>query len=356
VSLGFKPSRYDPCLLIREDMLIICYVDDAGIAAKDMSSIKRLIADLRRRGFELTEEGSFTDYLGIKFDRSPDDGSIELTQSGLINKIIATTGLIDANPNWTPATQLGLGSDPESAPMTEAWGYSSVVGMLLYLSTNTRPDISFAVSQVARFSHSPRQTHATAIKTIVRYLARTHDKGIIMQPNGSLNLECFVDADFAGLYKREPDREPISVRSRTGFLINVGNCPILWRSQLQTEVSLSTLEAEYSALSQSLRVVLPLHRMIVEVASQLKLLETVKSSIAARVFEDNNGALSLATKQKITARTKYFLVKWHHFWDAVNSGEVFIVKIDTKEQRADYLTKGLPRDTFEKIRKLVQGW
>jgi hypothetical protein len=171
-----------------------------------------------------------------------------------------------------------------------------------------------------------------------------------------LNLECFVDADFAGLYKREPDREPISVRSRTGFLINVGNCPILWRSQLQTEVSLSTLEAEYSALSQSLRVVLPLHRMIVEVASQLKLLETVKSSIAARVFEDNNGALSLATKQKITARTKYFLVKWHHFWDAVNSGEVFIVKIDTKEQRADYLTKGLPRDTFEKIRKLVQGW
>jgi hypothetical protein len=49
-------------------------------------------------------------------------------------------------------------------------------------------------------------------------------------------------------------------------------------------------------------------------------------------------------------------VKWHHFWSAVNSGEITIVKIDTTEQRADYLTKGLPRDTFEKIRKLAQGW
>jgi hypothetical protein len=96
--------------------------------------------------------------------------------------------------------------------------------------------------------------------------------------------------------------------------------------------------------------------MIVEISTHLDLPDEVKSSIAARVFEDNNGALSLATKQRITARTKYFLVKWHHFWSAVNSGEVSVVKIDTSEQRADYLTKGLSRDTFEKIRKLVQGW
>jgi hypothetical protein len=355
IDLGFVPSQYDPCLLIRSDMLIICYVDDAGIAAADISSIKRLIADLRKRGFELTEEGSFEDYLGIKFNRG-DDNRIELTQSGLINKIIFATGLADANPNWTPATQLGLASDPDQPPMRETWSYSSIVGMLLYLSTNTRPDISFAVSQVARFSHSPRQSHATAIKTIVRYLSRTADKGIIMQPTGRLELECYVDADFAGLYNREPDTEPVSVRSRTGFLINVGNCPILWRSQLQTEVSLSTLEAEYSALSQSLRVVLPLHRMIVEISTLLALPKIMKASVSCRVFEDNNGALSLATKQRITSRTKYFLVKWHHFWSAVSSGEITVVKIDTTEQRADYLTKGLPRDTFEKIRKLVQGW
>jgi hypothetical protein len=353
-ELGFVPSQYDACLLMRSDMLVICYVDDAGIAAKNQEPIDRLIEELRERGFELTVEGSFEDYLGIKFKRS--EQGIELTQSGLISKIISATGMKESNPNWTPATQLGLGSDPDGPEMRESWGYSSIVGMLLYLSTNTRPDIAFAVSQVARFSHSPRQSHATAIKTIVRYLSRTADKGIVMRPNGRLNLDCYVDADFAGLYKREPDLEPASVRSRSGYLVNLGDCPILWRSQLQTEIALSTLEAEYCALSHSLRTVLPLHRMIVEIVSCLKLPHDLKATVSARVFEDNNGALLLATKQRVTARTKYFLVKWHHFWSFVSSGEIEIEKIDTAEQRADYLTKGLPRETFEKIRFLVQGW
>jgi hypothetical protein len=69
--------------------------------------------------------------------------------------------------------------------------------MLLYLSTNTRPDIAFAVSQVARFSHSPKRSHGTAIKTIVRYLSRTIEFGMIVKPTGTLNLDCYVDADFA---------------------------------------------------------------------------------------------------------------------------------------------------------------
>ena len=66
--------------------------------------------------------------------------------------------------------------------------YSSIVGMLLYLSTNARPDITFAVSQVARFNHSPKKSHASAIKTIVCYLHRTADKGTIVTPTGDLSL------------------------------------------------------------------------------------------------------------------------------------------------------------------------
>jgi spore germination protein GerM len=65
---------------------------------------------------------------------------------------------------------MALGSDPDGETMREEWLYSSIVGMLLYLSTNTRPDIAFAVSQVARFNHSPKQSHAKAVKMIVRYL------------------------------------------------------------------------------------------------------------------------------------------------------------------------------------------
>jgi hypothetical protein len=82
----------------------------------------------------------------------------------------------------------------------------------------------------------------------------------------------------------------------------------------------------------------------------------MKATLSARVFEDNNGALLLVTKQCITACTKYFLVKGHHFWHHVTTGKIVVSKIDTAEQRADYLTKGLARESFEKIRKLVQGW
>ena len=114
--------------------------------------------------------------------------------------------------------------------MNEKWNYRSIVGMLLYLSTNTRPDISFAVSQVARFSHSPKKSHAAAVKTIVRYLARTKDKGTIVTPTGKLELDCYVDADFGGLYRREPDDDPNSVRSRTGYIIMLGGCPLTWKS------------------------------------------------------------------------------------------------------------------------------
>lgn len=179
---------------------------------------------------------------------------------------------------------------------------------------------------------------------------------MILKPNGNLDLNCFVDADFAGLYRREPDDSPSAVKSRTGYLITLGGCPLLWKSQLQSEIALSTLEAEYAALSYSLPTLLPLYDLVTETAKVLCLPLSLQATICARVFEDNNGALLLATKHQITARTKYFLVKWHFFWSHVKSGKVSIVKIDTKEQQADYLTKGLPRETFEKIRLLVQGW
>jgi hypothetical protein len=45
-----------------------------------------------------------------------------------------------------------------------------------------------------------------------------------------------------------------------------------------------------------------------------------------------------------------------HFWDAVKQGIVTILKVDTKEQRANHFTEGLLRQTFDTIRKLVQGW
>ncbi len=353
---GLKQSATDSCLLYSKTIMIVLYVDDLGIAYSNKKDLEKLFQDLTDLGLEFTREGTFTDFLGIKFVKDEVNNTVTLTQKGLIQKIIKATGLQGCNPNHTPALQACLGIDPDGEPMDEFWNYRSIVGMLLYLSTNTRPDITFAVSQVARFNHSPKKSHASAIKTIVRYLHRTADKGTIVTPTGDLSLDCYVDADFAGLHGRDPDHSNTSAKSRTGYIITLGGCPILWKSQLQTEISLSTLESEYSALSASMRTLLPLRDLLGEICKELTLPPDFKSTIRCRVFEDNNGALMLATKQRITNRTKYFLVKWHFFWHHVRNGDVEVLKIATTDQLADYLTKGLNREVFERIRKLAQGW
>jgi hypothetical protein len=337
--------------------MLVCFIDDIGISGKTQADIDLFIDQLRDRGFVLEVEGSFEQYLGIKFERNQYDGTIELTQKGLINKIIAETGMKTCKPNATPASQLALGKDTDGLPMNETWSYPSVIGMLLYLSTNTRPDISFAVSQLGRFSSNPKESHARAVKTLVRYLAGTVHQGMILKPRGDLKLELFVDADFAGLYMRDPNSSPDSARSRTGYIIKLSNCPLVWKSQLQSDMALSTLEAEYSALSQALRTLLPLKRMLVGVAHVVGLPEDIKATILAEVFEDNQGCLALATNHRLTSRTKYFHVKYHWFWHYYKVFKEFEISyIKSHLQDADYLTKQIPKDAFQDNRRRNQGW
>jgi hypothetical protein len=352
-KLGFVQSSFDPCLLYRKGMMVVVYVDDCGVGAKDPADIDKLVDELRGLGFELTREGDFSEFLGIKLEKRS-DGSIFLSQKGLIDKILKATELEDCKPNILPASA-PLGSDPDGPPMSENWSYSSVIGMLLYLSTNTRCDIAFAVSQVARFSSNPKQWHATAIKSIIRYLKRTKDQGMILHPSGQLNLDLYVDADFCGLFRHEDDAVVDSARSRTGYVILLSGFPLIWKSQLQSSIACSTLEAEYTALSYALKALLPIKRLLLEAVGILDIPPPVSTSVRARVFEDNQGAYYLATNHRITNRTRYFLNKeWHWFW--AHSDEFEIYKVATHDQLADYFTKPLPRELFDHNRLLVQGW
>ncbi len=354
--LGLTQSKHDECLWYGDEIMVVQYVDDCGISAPNQARIDQFVKDLRDLGFELTQEDSFEEFLGIKFKYN-DDGSIECTQKGLIQKTLEAAGMVDCNPNSTPTTLHTLGSNKDGQPMTESWNYRAICGMLLYLSTNTRPDIAFAVSQVCRFSNAPKKSHATAIKTILRYLKKTENKGMIIKPKDSLfHLDLYVDADYCGLFGQEDARDSNSVRSRTGYIVILSGWPIIWKSQLQTHLSQSTLEAEYTALSASLRVFLPLQRLIEEMVGKTKATPIEDTRLFSTVFEDNQSTYFLATNQRITNRTKYLLAKWHWFWDLYNEGMFKIVKCPTDSQLADFLTKPLPKVAYENNRVLVQGW
>jgi hypothetical protein len=353
---GFVVSKFDSCLLFKKDMMLVVYVDDVGISAKRKQDVDEMVERLRKKGFELTREGTFSEFLGIKFEKNSDDGSINMTQKGLINKIIETAGMTDCNPNWTPASTTPLGTDPDGEPMDELWNYRSIIGMLLYLTTNTRPDCALAVSQAARFSHDPKKSHATAVKTIIRYLHRTYDKGMIVRPTGVLSLEDYVDASFAGNYAVEPAESPVSVKSRTGIIIFLAGCPLIWKSQIQSSIALSTFHSEYVGLSHSMRILIPLRELLLEVVKMLGLPPAIASTIHCRVHEDNASALLLANSQHLNNRNKYLAVKLHHFWSHVKPGVIEVVKCDTKLMLADTFTKPLVREVFERLRLLIMGW
>jgi hypothetical protein len=164
------------------------------------------------------KEGTLSEFLVIKFTEYKEVGMITLTKKELIKKIIAATNLEDCNSNWTAAATAALGMNPDGELMTKEWSYPSIVGILLYLLTNTRPDIPFIVSQVTHFSYSPKQSHASAVKQIVCYLSHTWDKRMIVKPTNTLQL---VDVDFAGLYNCDPDLSPSlpNLTSATLFLL-----------------------------------------------------------------------------------------------------------------------------------------
>ena len=79
-------------------------------------------------------------------------------------------------------------------------------------------------------------------------------------------MDCCVDSDFMGLYGKEQRTDPDNVKSRTGYVININGCPIIWGSKLQDSILLSTMMAECCALSSTMHEVLPLQDLIKVVA------------------------------------------------------------------------------------------
>jgi hypothetical protein len=186
-------------------------------------------------------------------------------------------------------------------------------------------------------------------------LKGTSDKGIILRPDKSRGIECYVDASFASDWDRTRSEDPSTVLSRTGYTLLYMGCPVLFVSKMQTEIALSTTEAEYIALSQAMRDLIPFSNMAKELGNHYHEL-TGNPKILCRLFEDNNGALLLAKEHRYRPRTKHIALKYHHFRAFVNERKVDILPIDTKEQLADQFTKPLDVQTFQYLRRKLIGW
>ena len=142
-------------------------------------------------------------------------------------------------------------------------------------------------------------------------------------------LDFYVNKYFAGLWKYEDDQYPVCVKSRNGYVMTLGGFLLHWVSTLQTNTALSTLEAEYITLFQDMRDVLTLKQLIQEVRTQLKIEFSSPTIIHSTLFEENNGALGLATSPRTTPRTRHIDLKYNFFRENVGEvKEIMVQRVD----------------------------
>jgi hypothetical protein len=332
------------------------YMDDGIFFCKSMDKIDQAILALRSSGYDIEDMGDVNDYLGINFESLP-GGKVKLSQPHLIDAILRDVKLTPQDSTRrTPGRQTVLGRDLKGVEFDERFHYRAVVGKLNFLEKGSRPEIAYSVNQCARFSESPRESHAEAVLHICRYLMVTGEQGIILDPNDEKSFEVYADADFCGNWNRSTAMNDVSTaKSRMGYIISFAGCPITWASKLQTQIALSTTEAEYIALSQSLREVIPMINLMTEV-NRLGVCDYCNvPKVYCKAFEDNSGALELAKAPKMRPRTKHINLVFHHFRDYVRRGLIVIYPVGTLEQLADIFTKPLSSVLFEKHKKKITG-
>jgi hypothetical protein len=358
IDMGFTQSTADPCVFYRGQLIFLHFVDDCICLSPVAADVDKFLADLRAANFNVTDEGQISDYLGVKVEKLP-DGRIKLSQPHLIDQILEDLGLNLPNTVAKPSPALSskiIGRDLEGKPFNEKWEYRSVIGKLNFLEKSTRLDLGYATHQCARFCTAPKESHAIAVKRIGRYLKGTRDQGLILKPE-DYSFEVFVDADHSGNWKfGETEDDMATAKSRTGYVIKYAGCPVVWHSKLQTEIALSSTEAEYVSLSESLRDTIPMMQLIKEIQDRGFEVPTSTPVIHCRLFEDNSGALELARVPKMRSRTKHMNLKYHHFRDFVARGLVTVHPINTREQPADVLTKPLGDEDFQRHRLTLLGW
>ena len=335
-SMGFVQTKSDPCLYISSEgelCIIAVYVDDILLATKSEKKVKnRLSAE-----FEVKDLGDLQYLLGVSVIQNHKEKSVWIGQPTYTLNVLEKFGLKDAKPVTTPVcVGSKLTKAKEDDELVDESLYQSAVGSLQYLSTMTRPDITFAVSNVAKYSSKPTKEHWIAVKRILRYLKGSHNFGLLYRKSDCDTSKCigFSDSDWAGDLD---DR-----RSTSGYIFQVGGTAVSWKSRKQSCVALSTAEAEYIALSQAAQEAIWLKQL----NTDLK----VESSEPTTIYEDNQAAICLSKNPQGHGKSKHIDIKYHYIRDQVHNRTIELKYCPTENMVADMLTKGLARERFEKLR------
>ncbi|KAI1001003.1 hypothetical protein K3495_g7192 [Podosphaera aphanis] len=210
----------------------------------------------------------------------------------------------------------------------------------MWPAIQTRADIAFATSQLAKYMNNPTQEHIDAAKRVLRHLKGKPNHGIMMTGTEDAfpHIEVFTDASYAD------DKE--TAKSSGGYLFTCAGGLISWKSGRQPTVSQSSTEAEYISAALAAKEA----AYIASLADELLFLEDVRP---ITIHGDNEGSISLAHKPIVDGRTKHINVKYHYLRQQVKSGAINLKWVPTKDQAADGLTNPLFQAAHERFCDLI---
>jgi len=319
IEQGFIQLSSEKCIFKKTvNGKLVCiiglYVDDIAIAGL-VKEISNIINKIKQK-FKISKCEPINYILGIKIEKNNFNYSI--SQKHFINIILNKFNINNMRKVTTPC--VGDNIISENNDPYDKTTYKSAIGMLIFLSKATRPDISFAVHKAARNSENPTITDWRKVENILKYLNSTIDYKITYDGQG--NIVAYTDSDFAGDIK---DR-----KSTSGHIILLGNNPISWMSKKQSIVATSTAEAEYISASQCIKKLLWIKNILFELIGFNK---------PITIFIDNNACKISMENGDLNPKLKHISIKYHFTVDNIKKKIVELKHIESSENLADILTK-----------------
>jgi len=164
--MGFTPLIHDQNVFRRGNIMISTYVDDFMVLGSSDAAINAVIRQLAKE-LEVKDFGRVATFLGIQIDHSND--SIRISQPDKVAVVYEDLSLKQCRGAWSPIADEGLITRTGSEALDDAAAtrYRSIVGSLLHISIMTRPDIQFAVNQLAQIASNPSMNTMLGLKHLV---------------------------------------------------------------------------------------------------------------------------------------------------------------------------------------------
>ncbi|GKB25080.1 ribonuclease H-like domain, reverse transcriptase, RNA-dependent DNA polymerase [Tanacetum coccineum] len=306
-SLDFKKCALEQAIYTKTSkdstLLIGVYVDDLIITGTPKKEINKFKAQMEEK-FEMSDLGLLAYYLGIEVTQT--NGDISIKQFAYASKILKEAGMIDCNEILIPMDPGTRITKVTEGTMVNSTEYQSLIRCLRYL-LHTRPDL------------------------------RMKDYGITYKHNGENKIHGFSDSSYV-VNTQEG-------KGTTSIIFYYGESPISWSTQKQATVALSSCESKFITATAPATQALWLKRLL------SKLTHSQEEKVTIQV--DNKSAIALIKNLVFHGRSKHIDTKYHFIRECVKKEDIQVEFINGEYQKADILTKALPKIKFLTMRQLI---